>query len=341
MLWKKLDNGKVKMVIGVIYMPQESRTKINELKEIYEAIEERVADTRSKGESILILGDLNCKVGKVIEGNTQEVTSGGKMLLKLMNKYKMKFVNADRSCEGTWTRIEGQERSILDYVIMFEEDTELLINMKIDEEKDITPYYVESENGVNVRKYTDHCMIKANLNIQLQATKGKTYSMILDDDGCNRFREKLEEAKVSDLLDSGSIQEAYTIWNKKVLEIRESCCKRVKIRKNWKICRLLTKAKKRITRELKTTDDKEKIWELKKRRDLIKQQIEEEEQNKEYTRINKIVEEIKKDGGVNSNTFWKVRRRISGKEDEKAHAMMNKEGEMCEKPEEIKKIYSE
>ena len=224
---------------------------------------------------------------------------------------------------------------------MFEEDTELLINMKIDEEKDITPYYVESENGVDVRTYTDHCMIKANLNIQLQATKGKTYSMILDDDGCNRFREKLEEAKVSDLLDSGSIQEAYTIWNKKVLEIRESCCKRVKIRKNWKICRLLTKAKKRITRELKTTDDKEKIWELKKRRDLIKQQIEEEEQNKEYTRINKIVEEIKKDGGVNSNTFWKVRRRISGKEDKKAHAMMNKEGEMCEKPEEIKKIYSE
>ena len=79
----------------------------------------------------------------------------------------------------------------------------------------------------------------------------------------------IKEAKVSDLLDSGSIQEAYTIWNKKVLEIRESCCKRVKIRKNWKICRLLTKAKKRITRELKSTEDREKIWELKKRRGII------------------------------------------------------------------------
>ena len=52
----------------------------------------------------------------------------------------MKSVNADSCCEGLWTRIEGQERSVLDYVIMFEEDMRLLGNMKIDEEKDITPY---------------------------------------------------------------------------------------------------------------------------------------------------------------------------------------------------------
>ena len=37
---------------------------------------------------------------------------------------------------------------------MFEEDVRLLGNMKIDEEKDITPYYVETENGVDVRIYT-------------------------------------------------------------------------------------------------------------------------------------------------------------------------------------------
>ena len=74
---------------------------------------------------------------------------------------------------------------------------------------------------------------------------------------------------------------------------------------------------------------------------MIKEQIEEEEQIKEYTLINKIVEEIKKDGGVHSNTFWNVRRKISGREPEKAHAMMNKEGDMCETPEEIKKIYTD
>ena len=341
MLWKKLNNGKVKIVIGVIYMPQESRTKIDKLKEIYQVIEEQIADTRSRGESILILGDLNCKVGKEIAGNTHEVTCGGKMLLKLTKKYKMKIVNADPCCEGLWTRIEGQERSVLDYAIMFEEDAGLLQNMKIDEEKDITPYYVDTGNGIDARKYTDHCMVKVNLNIQLQADVGMTYSMILDKEGCDKFRERLEKENVSDLLNGNNIQETYSIWNKKVLQIRESCCKRVKIRKSWKVCRMLTKIKKSITREMKNTDDKEKILELKRRRDMVKHQIEEEEEVKEYTRINKIVEEIKKDGGVHSNTFWKVRRKISGKEAETAHSMMNKNGNMCETPEEIKKIYTD
>ena len=57
--------------------------------------------------------------------------------------------------------------------------------------------------------------------------------------------------------------------------------------------------------------------------------------------INKIVEEIKKDGGVHSNTFWKVRRRINGKNDEKAHSMKNSNGDMCETPDEIKQVYAE
>ena len=56
-------------------MPQESRTKIDKLKEIHQVIEEQIDEARSKGESILILGDLNCKVGKEIEGNTREVTN--------------------------------------------------------------------------------------------------------------------------------------------------------------------------------------------------------------------------------------------------------------------------
>ena len=54
---------------------------------------------------------------------------------------------------------------------------------------------------------------------------------------------------------------------------------------------MLTKIKKSLTREMKNTDDKEKILELKRRRDMVKQQIEEEEEVKEYTWINKIIEQ--------------------------------------------------
>ena len=146
-LWCKLNNGKVNLKIGVIYMPQESRTLVHKLREIYESIEAEIADAKQKGESVLIMGDLNCKVGEEINGNTKEITKGGRLLLKMLRKFKMKMVNAEKCCEGVWTRAEGTCRSILDYVIVFEEDIHLVQKMVIDHALDQTPYYVEREGG--------------------------------------------------------------------------------------------------------------------------------------------------------------------------------------------------
>ena len=85
-LWQRMDNGQIKLKIGVIYMPQESRTKLAALKEIYKVIEEEIIDAQMKGDSVLILGDFNCKVGNTIKGNKNEVTKGGRLLLKMMKK---------------------------------------------------------------------------------------------------------------------------------------------------------------------------------------------------------------------------------------------------------------
>ena len=64
---------------------------------------------------------------------------------------------------------------------------------------------------------------------------------------------------------------------------------------------------------------------------MIKSQIEDEEHKKENARINKTVEEVRKGGGVNSNVFWDVMRKLKGREDETAQAVVNKEGILCEK----------
>ena len=149
------------MKIGTIYMPQECRTTVPKLKEIYRIIENEILDAQQKGDSIMILGDLNCKVGNTISGNNTEITKGGKLLLKMMQKFKLKMLNAEEGCEGLWTRIEGPKKSVLDYILVFEDDLKLVNNMEIDEAKDITPYYVEKKDGAEERKYTDHCMITA------------------------------------------------------------------------------------------------------------------------------------------------------------------------------------
>lgn len=88
------------------------------------------------------------------------------------------------------------------------------------------------------------------------------------------------------------------------------------MKRMWKVNRKLTVEKKSITRELKKTANRDEIEILKKRREVIIGQIEEEEQKQEFNRINKVVEDVKKAGGVNSNTFWEVRKRICNKSEE-------------------------
>ena len=340
-LWERLDNGFIKLKIGVIYMPQESRTRKAKLKEIYEVIEEEVLSAQQKGECVLILGDLNCKVGGMIKGNNNEITKGGKLLLKMTKKCKLAILNAEECCSGLWTRIEGSQKSVLDYVLVSEEHTNLVRSMEIDEAKDITPYYVEKGDNGDETKYTDHCMMTATMNISLLREKSKTYTMVMDENGWAKYRHMLEEENVSDIINNCDITTTYPIWRCKVSEILDQCRKKVKIRKRWKVSRKLTSVKKSITRKLKGELSEVQVKELKMKREIIKQQIEDEEHKKERTRIHKIVEMVKKGGGVKSNVFWEVMRKLKGKQEEIAYAVRDKEGKLCETPLEIKQVHAD
>ena len=323
-------------------MPQESRTKVDQLQEIYNIIDAETKTAREKGQSIMIIGDMNCKIGKVIPGNKEDITKGGRLLLKLMKNHNLNVVNAMECCEGLWTRIENGIKSVIDYAIMFEEDLRMVNSMEIDEEKYRTPYHLENTAGIRERKYSDHCMITLQLNILVQTEAKQTRVNVLNKDGLTKFKNILSQKKVSNIIDDKDIRSTYTVWNKEIVDIRDSCYKSVKIRKTWKVSRKLTAAKKEITKDLKTKNlTSEQVKLLKERRRMLIELIEEEEQAKEYARITKIVDDIKRDGGVNGTTFWEVRKKLCKPKKEAGHAMMDANGVRCEKPEEIKNIYKE
>ena len=117
-LWVVINNNKVKLRIGVAYFPQEQEQN---LKEIYRILGEQVQESAKKDESIMILGDFNCKIGKEIEGNEKRVTKGGRKLMKFAEKERLKITNSLKVCSGTWTREENGVKSILDYVLVDEE----------------------------------------------------------------------------------------------------------------------------------------------------------------------------------------------------------------------------
>lgn len=126
MLWIKFDNGKAKLRVGLVYMPQEKDTKVNDLKRIYKKMEEQIEISERNKEVLMLMGDMNCKIGSVIEGNTEEVTKGGKVMLEMCKRHDLSILNAEEMCIGTWTRVQKEKKSVLDYMITNKGDLPLV-----------------------------------------------------------------------------------------------------------------------------------------------------------------------------------------------------------------------
>ena len=65
-----------------------------------------------------------------------------------MDKLNLKIMNTSSTCKGLWTRVEGDHKSVLDYVIMNKEDEELVESIRIDEEHEITPYHTQEGRDI-------------------------------------------------------------------------------------------------------------------------------------------------------------------------------------------------
>ena len=143
-LWILLDNNRSKIRIGVIYAPQEHVTSNNELKVMYNNISKQISIAQEERQQVLILGDFNAKVGTYIEGNKPTVTKGGRQLMKMAKKYDLVIINKEKEvCKGLWTRVQGQERSILDYVLTNSKLLSTVTEMIVDENKQYSAFKLE------------------------------------------------------------------------------------------------------------------------------------------------------------------------------------------------------
>ena len=175
-IWILVNNGRVVIKIGVIfiYKPQEGKATVKKMKEIYKKIEKEVEKSILKSESIILMGDFNCKIGIDEKGNDGEVSKGGKILMEMVKKHDLLVVNKEEKCEGTWTRILGNEKSALDFMIIKNEDSGYLQSMSVDEGKLITPLHV-TPDAERRKIYSDHCMLTTVINWRLKLQGEKTH----------------------------------------------------------------------------------------------------------------------------------------------------------------------
>ena len=153
-LWILLTNTNKNIRIGVIYAPQENVTPNNGLKLMYKDIREEIKTGKEEKQQILILRDVNAKIEAAIEGNKTQVPKGRRQLLKLANKENLIILNTVKEKgKGVWTRVQGKEESIIDYVLTDATSANTIKEMKIDEEKQPTQI-TKIQQPMKIKRYT-------------------------------------------------------------------------------------------------------------------------------------------------------------------------------------------
>ena len=176
---------KEKNEVGVISAPQENVTPNNELKRMYEDIREQVKIEKEENQQILILGDFNAKIGASIEGNKTQITKGGRQLLKLANKENKIILNTVKEKgKGVWTRVRGEEKSIIHYVLTDTTSASSVKEMKIDEETQYGLYKLEKNTTTNENKkiYSHRNPILINLDFETPTAEKRPQKIITKTD---------------------------------------------------------------------------------------------------------------------------------------------------------------
>ena len=108
-VWILINKNRIRIRIGVVYAPQESRTSKKDLTKMYENIRTQIRIAEESKQYLMIIGDFNAKVGYLIEGNNEESSIAGKLLKEMLLKTNCMIANASKKTTGKWTRTNGTQ----------------------------------------------------------------------------------------------------------------------------------------------------------------------------------------------------------------------------------------
>ena len=108
-------------------------------------------------EALIIMGDFNCHLGFL---GYQEENENGRKIMELINNNNLILLNIDEKCQGTYTWERGNQKSVIDLVIVNNEMYNYFEGMKIDEDKEKIDL-------------SDHNLIQTKIKISTEAKNFK------------------------------------------------------------------------------------------------------------------------------------------------------------------------
>ena len=176
--------GKHSIRVINAYGPQETESK-GKIFNFWEELEKEIITAKEKNCLVLIQMDANAKIGGgVIANNPHAISENGKLLLDLLGRQNLRCLNAHKLCQGSITRhrktINGEEKAILDYLIVCEQLANYLKLMIIDEKRENVLTKFASTKGIKVKSESDHNLIFAQFNLICARKKASKRHEIFD-----------------------------------------------------------------------------------------------------------------------------------------------------------------
>ena len=263
------------------------------------------------------------------------------MLIDLADKHGLKILNESSVCKGLWTRekkvLNHTEKSVLDYVLIDEQDEELVESMIIDEEREFTPYHIEDGQHT----YSDHKTIQLDIKWNMRHKPGEGMRTCITEKTKGEFKHKTEEGELANIWDkNATIEERYTEWNNEIKKISEEVfVRKTKKKKERKEIRILRRRKKEIKAKINSHSSIEEKRTYRKRRKLIDEHVLNFKREEKKARTMEIANKIKSEKGFDGSIFWEFRKRNNGNKIEGMTAIKDENGKKEEDPQKILEIY--
>ena len=172
----QVANMSIRVITG--YGPQETWENKDRLP-FYIALEKEIVSAELEGKSIIIAMDANAKLGRdYIPNDPKTINKNGKVLAEITKRNALCVVNGLQDiCTGLITResttVNGNEKSVIDFVIISQDLLKHLNYMHIDDQRvNVLTRNKRTKTGIEISK-SDHNMIETKFNIEWSTNEAK------------------------------------------------------------------------------------------------------------------------------------------------------------------------
>ena len=283
--------------------------------------------------------DANAKVGnQVIKNDPHEMSSNGRLLLSLVERYNLIIVNATDKCFGTITRMKKvknvTEKSIIDYFIVCQNFYSLITSMIVDDERKnvLTKFTKRKEKSYITESDHNLLILDVNISWNMKVNIERTEIFNLRNIECQKsfFEFTNNSDRLTNSLINTDIRKGGRLWLKNL----KFC-----ILQNFKKIRLNSK-KKIENNEIGALLEKRKSADIQSRNS-----IDDSIANKIFERNRKII--IEQVGGMVDTAcnlsrikMWKIKQKVCPKTDVAYPvAKMNNDGVLVSNKSDLKSLY--